>query len=240
MTCDTKKLCGVNSCPILVTRVATYTSSNITAVPFVILSDKFRVTKGSQIKSDRLSPLGSSVPTGYNMTVNLSGLPSNPTLSYAYISGECQRQKIIVNQLFLLDTSSNTPVGNIIFAANIVLDNVVLSGQSVQPLLWQNILAGSAYYANGNFTPPDPTGMTITLTGTVDNPTISSTLDTLLVTPVPAALDTLTLITNTINSERAGITFAPGSYSLRFRLRNNGTDSVNLGKVAVNVVITQN
>ena len=133
MSCDCIK-------QINTSRVNYYTTTNISAVPFTLLSRKFKVlTDVSQIYRDRIT-IGLSTIDGVMATVNLIGLPENPVLTYVLPVDNCKKQQYVVNQIFLLNPSIG-PQPNPTYSVQVNINNagVTIPANSEQPIVYVTI-----------------------------------------------------------------------------------------------------
>lgn len=130
---------GTMSCikQITTSRVNYYTTTDISAVPFTLLSRKFKVLREvSQIGRDRIT-IGLSTNDGVMATVNLVGLPENPVLTYVLPIAKCNKRQYLVNQIFLLNPAIGPQPSPIYYIqANINNVGITIPANSEQPILY--------------------------------------------------------------------------------------------------------
>lgn len=232
-----------------VNRITRYTKENKKNVPFILLSDDFKIIPSisgieiSEVKPGRIT-VGRSVPGGFSATVNLEGLKDDPVLIYTLPRDDCRGIQIIVNQLFLLN--SDNPDHRIIFRGDycdeslplepdtfvdlkanqaIVSDGVSYDEQSGAVIFPAEPIAPSYYY-HGKLTLTDP----------------SDQLFLQLVLYNPRYEKPKILANKELKEESIDITgeFVSTNAELFIRIYNKGEETINLSEVKLDLTIGTN
>lgn len=225
-------------CKITTVRVAEYTAAGAASVPFILLSDKYKVEKSvTQVGRDRITPL-LSVEGGFSATANLGGLPTNPIFQYTFWGGNCGLTKITVIQLFILRTIS-APSVTTLFSGT-ANSNISAPPSQPIPVLWNStIVAPGVTYNNTNGVltfNSMRTNVSFTLNGTIENPSFDAFLNIIITTSGgPSSTIPIPLSTSPLNFPTlTGITI-PADTTLSAEIQS-GTA---IGNVNLNISITQ-